>query len=190
VISFPDKKYQIIYADPAWKYNFGETSSRFVNKKYTVMEKEEIMELPVKDISDDNCVLLLWVTFPKLNWSFDIFKYWNFEYKTCAFVWIKTNKNFCVNQRSFLPSDCFDTFTGLGYYTRSNAEICLLGTKGKPPERKCHNINQVVYEPVQEHSKKPSIVRKHIVSLFGDLPRIELFARQKTEGWDVWGNEV
>lgn len=190
MIPFPDKKYQIIYADPPWHYKFGQSSSRYIINKYSTMELPEICSLPVKDLAEDNAVLLMWATFPKLNWAIPVIEAWGFEYKTCAFVWVKTNKNYQVNQVSFLPSDTFDKFTGMGYYTRSNAEICLLATKGDPLPRLCHNINQIVYEPVEEHSKKPSIIRQHIVDLFGDLHRIELFARQKTEGWDVWGNEI
>lgn len=154
------------------------------------MDKKSICNLQVKEIADKNSALFLWITFPKLDWAFDVMKSWGFIYKTCAFVWIKTNKNHNVNQISFLPSDSFDTFMGMGYYTRSNAELCLLGIKGNPHKRLCHNINQVVYEPLKRHSRKPDIIRNHIVKLFGNLPRIELFARQKTEGWDAWGNEV
>lgn len=172
------KKYQVIYADPAWKYNFGETSSRFVNKKYTVMSKEDICSLPVNKLSDNNAVLLMWITFPKLDWAFDVIKAWGFEYKTCAFTWIKTNKK------------SNGLFWGMGYYTRSNAELCLLATKGNPLKRLSHSIHSVITSPIEEHSKKPAIVRNKIVELFGDLSRVELFARQKTEGWDVWGNEV
>ena len=184
------KKYNIIYADPAWHYKFGQSSSRYIINKYKTMELADICALPVRDLTEDNAVLLMWATFPKLNWAMPVIEAWGFEYKTCAFVWVKTNRNYQVNQVSFLPADNFDKFTGMGYYTRSNAEICLLGTKGNPLPRLCHDINQIVYEPIEEHSKKPNIIKKHIVDLFGNLPRIELFARQKTEGWDVWGNEV
>ena len=173
-----DKKYNIIYADPAWKYNFGKTSSRFVNNKYTVMEKDDICKLPIPNICADNCVLLMWITFPKLDWAIDVIKSWGFEYKTCAFTWIKTNKK----------SDSL--FWGMGYYTRSNAEICLLATKGKPLERLSHKVHSVITSPIEEHSKKPAETRDRIVELFGDIPRIELFARQYADGWDCWGNEV
>jgi N6-adenosine-specific RNA methylase IME4 len=81
-------------------------------------------------------------------------------------------------------------FWGMGYYTRSNPELCLLATKGEPLERKCHDIHSVVISPVLDHSHKPAIIREFIVQLFGDLPRIELFARRKVDGWDCWGNEV
>ena len=77
----------------------------------------------------------------------------------------------------------------MGYWTRANTELCLIGTKGKP-KRISMGVHQVVYERIREHSRKPDRVRDRIIELCGDLPRIELFARQKAEGWDSWGNEV
>jgi N6-adenosine-specific RNA methylase IME4 len=103
---------------------------------------------------------------------------WGFTYKTCAFTWIKQNKK--------TPS----VFWGMGYYTRSNAEVCLLATKGKPLPRKSHKVHSVIFSPIEKHSKKPEKAREGIEVLFGDLPRIELFARQHADGWDCWGNEV
>lgn len=173
-----DKKYNIIYADPAWKYNFGKTSSRFVNNKYTVMTKEDICNLPIQNIADKDCVLFMWITFPKLDWAIDVIKSWGFEYKTCAFTWIKQNKK------------SESLFWGMGYYTRSNAEICLLATKGNPLPRLSHKVHSVIMSPIEEHSKKPAETRDRIVELFGNIPRIELFARQHADGWDCWGNEV
>ena len=81
-------------------------------------------------------------------------------------------------------------FTGMGYYTRSNAEYCLIATKGKPLPRKSHSVSSVLLTNIEEHSKKPSDTRDRIVELFGDLSRIELFARNYADGWDCWGNEV
>jgi N6-adenosine-specific RNA methylase IME4 len=172
------KKYQIIYADPPWEYKFGATSSRYVKNKYNCMTKDELCSLPVKDIADDNAVLLMWITYPKLDWAFDIIQAWGFEYKTVAFTWVKTNAN------------SMGLFWGMGYYTRSNPEICLLGTRGEALPRKAHDIHSVIMSAVLDHSHKPAIVRENIVNLFGNLPRIELFARRKVEGWDCWGNEV
>lgn len=173
-----DKKYNIIYADPPWSYDFGQSSSRFVGEKYPLMDKQSICDLPVKELCADNAVLLMWITFPKLNWALDVIKAWGFTYKTMAFTWIKQNKK----------SDSL--FWGMGYYTRSNAEIVLLATKGKPLPRMSHKVHSVIMSHIQEHSKKPHETRERIVELFGDLPRIELFARQHAEGWDCWGNEV
>lgn len=173
-----NKKYNIIYADPPWFYNFGKSSSRFVGEKYSLMKNNDIADLPIKRIADDNCVLLMWITMPKLKECFEIIKKWGFKYKTCAFTWIKKNKK----------SDSL--FWGMGYYTRSNAELCLIATRGKPLERKSHKIHSVIISSIEEHSKKPDEIRDRIVELFGDTPRIELFARQTTDGWDCWGNEV
>lgn len=78
---------------------------------------------------------------------------------------------------------------GCGHWTRANAEICLLATKGRP-QRLSKSVRQLIVSPVEQHSKKPDVVRDRIVELVGDLPRLELFARQKAAGWDVWGNEV
>lgn len=173
-----DKKYQIIYADPAWKYNFGKTSRDFVNNKYTVMDKQAICELPIHKLTEDNAVLLMWITYPKLDWAFDVIKAWGFEYKTCAFTWVKLNKK------------SQGIFWGMGYYTRANAEICLLATKGKPLTRLSHSVHSIIMSNIREHSRKPDEARDRIVELFGDISRIELFARQYTDGWDCWGNEV
>lgn len=173
-----DKKYNIIYADPPWSYDFGKSSSRFVGDKYPLMDKQSIGDLPVKDLCADNAVLLMWATFPRIDWALDTIKRWGFKYKTCAFTWVKQNRK----------SDSL--FWGMGYYTRSNAEVCLLAVKGKPLERMSHKVHSVIMSPIQEHSKKPDETRERITELFGNLPRIELFARQHADGWDCWGNEV
>ena len=172
------KKYQIIYADPPWAYKFSVSKNRYVNNKYNTMTLDELKKLPINDISAENSVLFMWVTFPKLKWAIPVMESWGFEYKTNAFTWIKKNK---LGKGIFF---------GMGYYTRSNAEICLLAIKGKPLKRISHSVHSVIVSPIREHSRKPDIVKKKIVELFGNLSRIELFARQKTKGWDVWGLEV
>jgi len=185
MIPFPNKKYNVIYADPPWQYNNynyartkdGRRAKRGVAKEYDVMNIEDIKQLPIQDISDDNCILFLWVTFPFLYEGLNTMKAWGFEYKTCGFNWIKKNK----------VSDSL--FWGMGHWTRSNSELCLLGVKGKP-KRMSASVHQVVLSPIGKHSKKPDIVRDKIVELCGDVPRIELFARQHVLGWDAWGNDV
>ena len=144
---------------------------------YDVMNTEDIMALPIADLADGNCVLFLWVTCPLLPDALRVMGAWGFTYKTKAFCWVKQN-----------PTG-FGLWAGLGYWTRGNTEDCLLGVKGKLP-RKDRSVYQALLSPVMEHSHKPSIVRERIVQMMGDLPRIELFARQKVEGWDCWGNEV
>lgn len=186
------KKYRIIYADPPWKFSAWneDTAMRHVSNVYPTMTIEEICSLKVNRIAESDSVLFMWATFPNLKFAFNVIDAWGFEYKTCAFVWVKTNQRFNLKQTSFLPTDSIDTFLGMGYYTRSNAELCLLGTRGRPLERKSRNVDQLIFAPMIGHSKKPAEARDRIVALFGDLPRIELFAREKVIGWDVFGNEV
>ena len=176
MIPFPNKKYNIIYADPPWSYQ-GKMMNSSVTDHYSVMTIDDICKLPVKDISDNNCILFMWVTLPKLNEFMKVIKSWGFEYKSTAFVWCKKNK----------ISNSF--FLGLGRWTRANPEICVLATKGKP-KRLSNSVRQLQVFPIEQHSKKPDQFKNLILELVGDLPRIELFARQKTEGWDVWGNQV
>ena len=174
----PDKKYQIIYADPPWSYrDKASAGNRGASFKYDVQDHKWICGLPVENISDDNCVLFLWITMPQLPNVFEVIKEWGFVFKTCAFTWVKRNK--------LQPS----WFWGMGNWTRANSELCLLATKGKP-KRVSAAVHSVVDTPIEKHSKKPDVVKDRIVQLCGDLPRIELFARQRTQGWDSWGNEV
>ena len=178
MIPFPDKKYNIIYADPAWHYQtWSEGSKRNVTSKYKTMSMDEIWDLPIKDITDNDCILFLWVTFPKLLDCIKTIEKWGFTYKTCAFTWVKKNKK----------KDSW--FWGLGYWTRANTELCLLATKGTI-KRQSAAVHQIIDTPIERHSKKPDIVRDKIVELVGDLPRIELFARETADGWDSWGNEL
>ncbi len=188
MINFPNKKYDIIYADPAWSYG-GKLPQRAKEQHYPVMELDDICALPVNDIASDNCALFIWVTFPLLQESFEVIKSWGFDYKTCAFAWVKTNKQYSTKQMSFLPYDSFSSFWGMGMWTRSNVELCFLATKGKP-QRESKGVHQLLYEPISFHSKKPDKVRDKIVKLCGDRSRIELFARHSFKGWDCWGNEV
>lgn len=177
-LPFPDKKYNILYSDPPWSYNDKALAgNRGSCCKYDIMTNKEIEDLPVKDIAADDCFLFMWVTMPRLNEIWTVFDRWGFSYKTAAFTWVKRNKK----------SDSW--FFGMGNYTRSNAELCLLGIKGKP-KRVSASVSSVIDTPIEEHSKKPDIVRDKIVELCGDLPRIELFARQRAEGWDAWGLEA
>ena len=177
-----DKKYNIIYADPPWRYNVWSRKTglgRSAESHYPTMEKTDIESLPVKEISSKDAALFLWVTYPCLEQGLELIKKWGFTYKTCAFSWIKLNKKSKTD------------FVGMGYYTRANNEICLLATKGKPLKRQSRSVRQVVFSPIEEHSKKPDEVRTRILELFGGATScIELFARQHAEGWDCWGNEV
>ena len=173
------QKYQIVYADPPWNFKcWSKKSTRSAEKHYKVMSIDAIKSIPVYKITNDNAVLLMWVTSPLLEKAFEVIDSWGFTYKTCAFTWAKKNKK----------SDSW--FWGLGYYTRSNAEICLLATKGKGLPRQSKSVHSIIDTPIEKHSQKPDVVRDRIVELFGDVPRIELFARQRAEGCDSLGNEI
>jgi len=182
------KKYSIIYADPPWEYQVWSKrgEGKAAANHYTIPPFIQLKMLPVAEICDKNCALLMWATSPCLKEAFELGQAWGFVYKTIAFVWIKTNKK------------SQSLFTGLGYYTRSNMELVLLFTKGKPLKRKNKNVHQVLISKIGRHSIKPPEIRDRIVALFGDLPRVELFARSRQgffpdfeyDGWDVFGNEI
>ena len=182
-----NKKYQIIYADPPWRFKnwsmaeLAKRGEKWARKNgrspYDVMDNERIYSLPIYQIADRDCILFLWATYPKLQEALETIRMWGFTFKTVAFTWVKQNR----------VSDGWHF--GLGYWTRGNPEICLLATKGKP-KRVSKFVANLVITHLQAHSEKPQEVRNRIVELMGDLPRIELFARQKVEGWDCWGNEV
>lgn len=141
------------------------------------MSIEDIKALPVSELAAEDCVLFLWITLPMLHEAWSVMEAWGFTYKTVAFVWIKRNRQ----------SD--GIYWGMGYWTRANAEICLLATKGHP-KRQAKNVHQVIISHVEEHSKKPEEARRRIEVLMGDVPRVELFARRYSPGWDVWGYDV
>jgi len=171
-------RFSIIYADPPWEYD-NDLSGRVMNGAitYPTMSTNTIAKIPVRDIRADDSVLFMWATMPKLEDAFKVIHGWGFQYITCAFVWIKQNKS------------GEGIFSGMGYWTNQNAELVLLGKHGKP-QRIANNIKQVVMAPVGRHSAKPPEVRERIVQLMGDLPRVELFARDLTPGWTCLGNEV
>ena len=170
------KKYTVLYADPPWRYR-NKPNGRSPESHYPTMKTEDICALPVQALAAEDCALFLWVTMPMLFEAQKVLAAWGFRYKTVAFVWVKQNRK----GRGI--------FWGMGYWTRANAELCLLATRGRP-QRRAKNIHQVIISPVEEHSKKPEEARRRIEALLGEVPRLELFARRPSPGWDVWGNEV
>jgi len=173
-MELPNKKYEIIYADPPWKYkqNWG---NGCVKHHYPTMETKEIKNLPIGNISNNNCHLYLWVTNPFLQEGLDVCKAWGFEYKQLL-TWVKLDKKKKIKM-------C------MGYYFRGATEHIIFGVKGKLPRLR-KDLKNVFLEVQTEHSKKPAIIRDIIIKHSGDLPRIELFARQRIDGWDAWGLEV
>lgn len=143
------------------------------------MTLEEIKALPIHKLMDDNCYLFLWAVMPKLQEALDVMKSWNFTFKTVPFVWQKLNP---------LGKGIY---SGLGSYTCGNAEIVMLGRKGKTLERKRKDIKQFIIEPRSRHSEKPQELKRRIELLLGDIPRVELFARKAyPDGWDYIGEEL
>lgn len=182
MLSDSKHKYKIIYADPPWKYNSrANHKTRFrggAEGHYPLMDIKKIMALPVADISESNSVLFLWVTFPFLPVQLEVVKAWGFRYATMGFVWAK------MNPKSGTP------FFGVGYYSKSNAEACVLATRGKVMKPISNKVSSLIIAPRREHSRKPDEARERIEQLYGDVPRIELFAREQVPGWDSWGLDI
>ena len=185
----PEKKYDIIYADPPWDYGgkmqFDRSGRKDVNTywqnnifisaanfKYPTLKTKELKKIPIYEIAKDDSLLFMWVTNPHLAQGVELGQAWGFEYKTVAFVWDKMNHN---------P----------GQYTLSYCELCLVFKRGKiPTPRGSRNEKQLIRKPRGEHSEKPMEVINAIERMFPTQERIELFARRKPENWDVWGLDV
>ncbi len=186
------RKYSIVYADPPWRFTgLGLKGIRSgamrkdnpllhktikLEEKYPTMSIDEICNLPVKEIVNDIAVCFLWSTDAHLKGAISVLDAWGFQYTTVGFVWNKktsTNKQVCY----------------YGHWTMKGTELCLLGRRGKIAPIK-HDVRQLIEAKRKEHSHKPDEVRDRIIRLMGDLPRIELFARQEVPGWDCFGNQV
>lgn len=176
--------YSIIYADPPWWYNKRQApqnrKTRFGGgacSYYPLMRTPDICAMPVANWAGDNAALFLWTTFPRLEDGLRVMAAWGFTYKTIGFMWVKTNR---VDGRPFF---------GTGYYTKSNTEPCLLGIRGRMKPIS-NSVSSVIISPRARHSEKPAEARDRIVQLYGDVPRLEMFARQRVDGWDAHGDEV
>jgi site-specific DNA-methyltransferase (adenine-specific) len=181
------KKYQIIYADPPYYYANNKKRIKYGGAcmtHYPMMKLEDLKRLNVSELCANASVLFLWTPCPRLKDALELIETWGFKYRTCGFIWVKKYKN-----------GKLESGRGMGFWTKENAEICLLATryveKGRNQIKRIKgNVSQIVICERNHHSEKPDEVRKRIVELLGDLPRIELFARKKAEGWDSWGNEI
>jgi N6-adenosine-specific RNA methylase IME4 len=194
----PNGHYGAILADPPWAFQTwwsGRASklpspkkkfsypSRATVAAYEVMREDDLNALPVGQLAAENCVLFLWTCWPVLQWSLRTIEAWGFEYKTCGFCWVKAH----AGQIEMFQDD-IEAHMTLGYWTRSNSEVCLLATRGKP-KRLNADVRQGIIAPRREHSRKPDGIHERIERLVSG-PYLELFARQKRPGWDVWGNET
>lgn len=185
----PNKKYEVIYADPPWDYggkmqydktcikseNIGFERNVFISSasfKYPTVKLADLKKLDIQSITADNCILFMWTTGPQFANSIELGESWGFEYKTVAFVWDKQVHN---------P----------GRYTLSQTEFVLAFKKGKfPTPRGARNIRQLVSVHRGQHSEKPEIVIDGITKMFPSQSKIELFARKNYYGWDNWGLEI
>lgn len=182
----PRGHYGAILADPPWQFKtLWGTKTGPGNRAcgYDTMDIPEIGALPVSDLAADDCVLFMWVIWILLPEALNTISKWGFEYKTCAFSWMKAN---VTQMRLFEDEATADM--GLGYWTRANSEVCLLATRGKP-KRLDAGVRQGIIERRREHSRKPSCVHGRIEKLVAG-PYLELFARAPRTGWDVWGNQT
>lgn len=163
--------YDLILADPPWRYGFSKTKNRRIENHYPTMTLQDIMALPVSDLVADDCVLYLWATGPKLLEALEVMKAWGFEYVTQA-VWDKEK-------------------IGMGYYFRGQHELLLIGKRGKPPvPAPGSRVSSVIRERRGKHSAKPQIVYDILEKMYPAANKVELFARDVRAGWDAWGNEV
>jgi N6-adenosine-specific RNA methylase IME4 len=182
-------KRNIIYCDPPWKYSVEKTDSNNVQKEmqgmanshYETMSLEQLEQLKVPDIAAKDCILLMWTTGPQMQASIELLNAWGFNFKTIFMNWVKTTNGKIAGPR-------------LGFYTRQSCEYVLLATRGsvqkykKPLENVFYNV---FLEDSREHSRKPDYVKKVVDSIFLNVPKIELFARESTDlNWDYWGNEI
>ena len=172
------RKYQIIYADPPWQYrDKASAGNRGACHKYSVMSYQDICKIPVHAIADDNCLLAMWWVGPQPEEALAVVNAWGFTLKNMTgFSWHKLTKH----------GKCY---FGMGHLTRGNVENCLFAVRGKP-KRVDASVRQFIEAQHRGHSRKPDEARDRLVQLMGDVPRIELFARESSLGWDVWGNEV
>lgn len=186
-VGLKNNHYGLIYCDPPWKFKVWDEDTgngRSPSSHYETQDIEWLCKLPVIDLAADDCMLIMWICWPTLKDAIRLIEAWGFEYKTCAFSWMKA----WVNQTNLFRDDA-DAYMGMGYYTRSNSEVALLATRGKP-KRHSKGVRQGIIEPIREHSRKPDCVYDRIERLVGDVPKCELFARTGRPGWDSWGNET
>lgn len=185
MIAFPKKRYQIILADPPWLYHGDPNKDQAAGKHYPMMSLPELGALPVWSITQPRAVCFMWATCPKLDQAVALMDLWGFHFRGVAYVWVKTTKEGkVINGQGTRPT-----------FVKPTTEMVLVGSTLKMGRTfKLLDEGQAqVYmgsRPENVHSRKPAAIRKRIVSLLGPRPRIELFAREATEGWDVWGNEV
>lgn len=183
------KRYGAISIDIPWQFRVWSRDTgmgRSAEAHYPTLDIAALKALPMHRLMEKDCALFMWTTMPTLPEALEIGKAWNLVYKTVAFTWVKTNR--VAGQRWTRADDAANWFTGMGYWTRANSELCLLFTRGRP-HRISKSVRQVVVAPVGRHSQKPDEVQRRIEQLVAG-PYLEVFARRQLPGWDVIGNEI
>jgi N6-adenosine-specific RNA methylase IME4 len=167
----PKEKFNVLLADPPWRYEHSISSSRDVENQYPTMSLQDICDLPINELAHDNSILFLWATSPKLEEAMKVIKSWGFEYRTFM-VWVKDKM-------------------GMGYYARQRHEALLIARKGSfPPPLEANRFDSIIEAPRGKHSKKPEIVHETIEKMYPGFKYIELFSRKRRDNWHSWGNEI
>lgn len=185
--------YKAILMDPPWAFKTfsgnNATPHRTATDHYETMPLHKIAGLPVPDLADKSCALFMWVVSSHIDAAFELFNIWGFKPKSLAFVWVKSKLG-AAEQGSFFLDDAYDDNhpISMGYWTRQQTELCLVATKGKPAVRD-RGVRQLIVAPRREHSRKPDEQYSKIERLV-DGPYLEMFARQRREGWTAWGDET
>lgn len=187
LFAMPSGPYSILYADPPWRYRPQGSEPRpprapyrvkqITHPPYPCVSTHDLRAMPIAPLRAKDCTLFLWAIYPMLPDAIRVMAAWGFQYWTRAFTWVKQNPS----------GEGFHL--GTGYWTRANPEVCLLGVRGRPMRQQA-DVRNLIVSPRREYSRKPDEARDRIIALAGDLPRLELFARQKSEGWAAWGNEI
>ncbi|MEF3108833.1 MT-A70 family methyltransferase [Raoultella sp. WB_B2P2-3] len=193
--------YQLIYVDPPWQYG-NKISNGAAENHYTTMSLPELKHLPVWEVAAEDAVLAMWYTGTHTEEAIELAESWGFRIRTMkGFTWVKLNQyaerrfnkaiaeGELVDFNDFLSMLNSETRMNGGNYTRANTEDLLIATRGIGLERVSASIKQVVYSCLGEHSEKPWEVRRRLELLYGDVKRVELFARESWPGWDRWGNQ-
>lgn len=184
-MNWPGPNFDIVYADPPWPMWGSTEKNAAAGKHYDLMSQEEIEALPVRSLFRDpkHGVAFVWATCPRMDLAVDAIRSWGLHFRGVAFNWVKTRQDGAIiHGQGVRPT-----------VTKPTSELCLVATtckRGRPLPLLSEKTPQVVLHPRGRHSEKPQVVRDHIVELYGDRPRIEIFARKQTPGWSAWGNEV
>ncbi|HTX59434.1 MAG TPA: MT-A70 family methyltransferase [Verrucomicrobiae bacterium] len=177
---FPKRRYDVVYLDPPWYYYGSAVKDAAAAKHYPLMTQRELAELDVASLLAKRAAVFLWATGPRLDFAIDLLRAWKLHYRGIAYVWVKINaRGEIIAGQGVAPT-----------FTKPTTELLLVATTnptGRPFPIRTMRQAQVVLHRRGAHSEKPGVFRELIVELCGDRPRIELFARARTPGWDAWG---